>query len=92
MGVIESFDLSPFNPAKHRDSFAENVGHYAHTLLTDPFCLFAFSFSHPVSACARESSVPVLAAGSAHAVVMWFELDLGDGIQVGGALSRSGIP
>ncbi|MEJ8632558.1 50S ribosomal protein L11 methyltransferase [Streptomyces sp. MS2.AVA.5] len=82
VGDVDGFDLSPFNLARSREYFAESVANYVHTPLTEAFPLFDFAFSRPSLPCAQDIAVPVVATGTAYAVVMWFELDLGGGIGV----------
>ncbi|MDK1349127.1 hypothetical protein QNO09_38975 [Streptomyces sp. 378] len=82
VGVVEGFDLSPFNVASTRGYFPARIGCHAHTVLAPAFRLLDFDFDEPLAPRTRHLTVPVTTDGIAHALVMWFELDLGNGIRV----------
>ncbi|WP_158827650.1 hypothetical protein [Streptomyces sp. NRRL S-118] len=80
--VVEGFDLRPFNVASTRGYFPRRIDCHPHTVLAPAFRLFDFTFGEPPVPRTRQLTVPVTRDGIAHAAVMWFELDLGNGITV----------
>ncbi|MFJ7779833.1 SAM-dependent methyltransferase [Streptomyces yangpuensis] len=90
VGEVEGFDLSPFNAASTRGYFPGRVDRHPHTVLSPAFRLLDFDFGEPPAARTRHLTVPVTADGTAHALVMWFELDLGGGIRVSNHSAGSG--
>ncbi len=80
VGQIEGFDLSLFERFRNKTA-AVNVFLAAeeHTFLSEPAELFTFDFSRPIDTM-RERGVTFrcTAEGTAHAVAMWFRLDLDD--------------
>ncbi|MGW6978367.1 50S ribosomal protein L11 methyltransferase [Streptomyces sp. NPDC054932] len=82
VGVVEGFDLSPFNVASTRGYFPGRISCHPHTVLSPAFRLLDFDFGEPPAPRTRHLMVPVTTDGIAHAVVMWFELDLGNGNRV----------
>lgn len=77
---IEGFDLSLFERFRNKVA-AVNIFLPAeeHTLLSEPAPLFAFDFARPVEfERAGTATFRCTAEGAAHAVAMWFRLDLDD--------------
>ncbi|MCK6453006.1 MAG: tetratricopeptide repeat protein [Alphaproteobacteria bacterium] len=78
---VAGFDLSPFAV------FADPVGQMVelasepHRMLTAPAPLFDFDFTRavPISGAAR-ATLGATADGTAHAVALWYDLDLAEGV------------
>lgn len=79
--TVDGFDMSPFNHASTPGYFLQHVNNHRHRPLTEPFELLRFDFAdRPVAVSGSvRHRVPPTAAGTAHAAVLWFELDLGNG-------------
>lgn len=87
VGEIAGFDLSAFdrfrNPAAYRQI---DLARETHTALSAPFRVATFDFADlPVGERWRDIQVPVVAAGTAHAVAFWFDLALDDEVTLSGA-------
>ncbi|MFI6507445.1 50S ribosomal protein L11 methyltransferase [Streptosporangium sp. NPDC050855] len=80
VGNVYDFDMTLFQQFRSMEYFSTYLTGYRHRLLGDPFPLFDFDFR--TGECERERVVPapVTADGTCHAIVMWFELDLAEGI------------
>lgn len=93
---VQGFDLSAFdrfrNPAAARQL---DLAATAHRPLTAAHAVASFDFADaPAAERWRQLSLPVTAAGEAHAVAFWFELTLAPGVAVssgpGGAMTHWG--
>jgi type III protein arginine methyltransferase len=75
------FDIAAFQQLRSMEHFDTYLSNYRHRVLTAPFRLFEFDFDG-VGTSARQRCVRVRATadGAAHAIVMWFELDMADGV------------
>ena len=77
---VAGFDVSSFNLVESYEYFASYLRWYPHRLLSEPFPVFDFRFGDEPGPDGRALRVPVVRSGGCHAVVMWFVLDLGNGI------------
>lgn len=80
IGEVEGFDFSPFASLTSLEYFSTNLRNYRHRALTPPVELFRFDFAADIEPAERDIDVVPLEDGRAHAVVMWFELDLAPGV------------
>jgi tetratricopeptide (TPR) repeat protein len=77
---IEGFDLSPFERFRNKTAGVDlALALEDHALLSEPQELFAFDFTRRIEP-ARERGVTFTATGdgAAHAVVLWYRIDLDD--------------
>ncbi|MEU7035020.1 50S ribosomal protein L11 methyltransferase [Streptomyces sp. NPDC046237] len=90
VGEVEGFDFSPFASLTSLEYFSTTLTNYRHRPLTDPVEIFHFDFAQDIEPTARHFDVTPLDNGAAHAVVMWFELDLAEGITLSNSPSDTG--
>lgn len=83
VGEVCGFDLSEFNQLQSMEYFDSRLRRHEHRMLSEPFDVFGFDF-HRDSPLTERSELAVMptAAGTCHAVVFWFELELLPGITV----------
>lgn len=74
------YDLSAFSELRSMEYFSTYLQTYPHRVLGEPFPILDVDFRTAAGPAHRQLSVPIEAGGTCHAVVMWFELDLGPGI------------
>ncbi|WP_409475035.1 50S ribosomal protein L11 methyltransferase [Streptomyces sp. HC307] len=91
IGEIEGFDFSPFTSLASLEYFSTNLGNYQHRVLTPPVELFRFDFGADTQPEQQIVEVVPQESGKAHAVVMWFELDLVPGITLTNNPETSGL-
>lgn len=78
--TVSGFDLTAFQRFRSLEYFDTHLQSHPHRLLTEPFLLYEFDFATGAQFDReRWLRVPAKESGVAHAVVMWFELDMGDG-------------
>jgi len=83
VGQHYGFDLSGFNELASMEYFDTRLRRHEHRLLSAPFEVFRFDFHRDGPAPRRDRiEVPAVAAGTAHAVAFWFEMELVPGISV----------
>jgi tetratricopeptide (TPR) repeat protein len=84
VGRIDGFDLSPFDRFRaRREGVRVSLETEEHALLSAATEFFGFDFARPVERTrARRIALRATAAGTAHAVAMWFRLSL-DGAHAG---------
>ncbi|MCC7048052.1 MAG: tetratricopeptide repeat protein [Alphaproteobacteria bacterium] len=76
---IAGFDLSPFEVFSNPAGQMLELGAEPHRLLTDPVAVFDFDFRAPVpNAGEKRIEVAAAAAGTVHAVAVWYDLFLDD--------------
>ncbi|TJZ57115.1 methyltransferase domain-containing protein [Streptomyces piniterrae] len=81
VGNAGGFDVSLMNVASTRGHFPVRLHTWPHDVLSGPVELLDFDLlTGPLAAGSRVVPVPATAAGPAHALVAWFELDLGSGV------------
>ncbi|AXG77694.1 50S ribosomal protein L11 methyltransferase [Streptomyces paludis] len=90
VGEVEGFDFSPFTSLSSLEYFSTALGNYRHRPLTDPVEIFRFDFGQDIAPAAHTVAAVPAESGTAHAVVMWFELDLADGITLSNSPSDRG--
>lgn len=73
---VGGFDLSAFGQLRSLEYFSTYLNQYEHQVLCEPFPLFDVDFTIGGEPAEVVIDVPITVAGTAHAVVMWFELDL----------------
>ena len=77
VGELHGFDLSGFNELYSMEYFDSRLRRHPHRLLSEPFEVFGFDFHRDGPDGRRtELTVTPTAAGTCHAIVFWFELDL----------------
>ncbi|MDG6107972.1 50S ribosomal protein L11 methyltransferase [Dactylosporangium aurantiacum] len=83
VGELYGFDLSGFNELASLEYFDTRLRRHEHRVLSAPFEVFRFDF-HRDGPEPRHATLPVVptTAGTGHAVVFWFELELVPGIVV----------
>lgn len=74
------FDVSHFNRFRSLEYFSTYLDTYAHRTLTAPFPLMDFDFRSGAGDTAVTVAPTATDSGPAHAVVLWFELDMGAGV------------
>nr|VFK19528.1 MAG: Ribosomal protein L11 methyltransferase (PrmA) [Candidatus Kentron sp. LPFa] len=75
------FDVSLFNKFSIRGHFPIRFELWPHTYLSDPFLIYDFDFmSHDLAEKQTEIQVAAANTGVLHGVLLWFELELADGI------------
>ena len=77
VGQVHGFDLTPFNQAATDGVMFAPLTNYPWTPLTAPVELVDVDFTHPAAAASGVCTVDVDQPGTLHAVVVWFELQLG---------------
>ena len=90
VGEVEGFDFSPFASLSSLEYFSTTLANYRHRPLTDAVEIFHFDFGQDNGPAAHMVEVIPRESGTAHAVVMWFELDLADGISLSNSPSDRG--
>lgn len=76
---VAGFDLSPFAVFSNPAGQMVELGAEPHRLLSEPFAVFDFDFRAPVpNAGEYRVEVPAIAAGTVHAVAVWYDLFLDD--------------
>ncbi|MET9674021.1 50S ribosomal protein L11 methyltransferase [Streptomyces sp. NPDC006482] len=90
VGEVEGFDFSPFASLTSLEYFSTTLTNYRHRPLTDPVEVFRFDFAEDIEPAAQQFEITPVESGAAHAVVMWFELDLAEGITLSNSPSDSG--
>ncbi|HEY0639343.1 MAG TPA: 50S ribosomal protein L11 methyltransferase [Pseudonocardiaceae bacterium] len=81
VGELYGFDLSGFNELATLEYFDSRLAKHPHRALSDPAEVFSFDFYRDTAEPASTTfTVPPTAAGTCHAVVFWFELELVPGI------------
>uniref|UniRef100_A0A7S1NFQ9 Protein arginine N-methyltransferase domain-containing protein n=1 Tax=Eutreptiella gymnastica TaxID=73025 RepID=A0A7S1NFQ9_9EUGL len=73
-------DLSAFNPMLPPMRTCVHIQKTKFTPLTEVFSLFDFNFSQPINKVGntREITVPITMAGKCHAILFWWDADLGE--------------
>nr|VFK34448.1 MAG: type II protein arginine methyltransferase [Candidatus Kentron sp. MB]VFK76759.1 MAG: type II protein arginine methyltransferase [Candidatus Kentron sp. MB] len=75
------FDVSLFNKFSIRGHFPVGSEIWPHTYLSDPFLIYDFDFmSYDLAAKKNEMQITTTNSGTLHGVIIWFELELADGI------------
>jgi type II protein arginine methyltransferase len=83
VGEMYGFDLSAFNSVSSLEYFDSRLRRNEHRLLSAPFRVFDFDFYRDPATDARtDLVVEPTSAGTVHAIVFWFELELVPGISV----------
>ena len=83
VGRLYGFDLTEFNQLSSIEYFDSRIRHHEHRVLSEPIEVFKFDFYRDTAEPRRaEFVVPPSVAGTCHAVVFWFELDLLPGISM----------
>lgn len=80
VSMVEGFDLSAFGQFRSVEYFSTYLHQYLHRELSEPFVLLDVDFTAATVPTDVSVEVPVTESGKAHAIVMWFELDLARGI------------
>lgn len=84
VGKAGGFDVSPVNALATRGHFPVRLGTWPFQMMSDPAELVAFDLARDALLPGeRMVSLPVTSDGEAHALVVWFELDLGRGVVLG---------
>ncbi len=83
VGELYGFDLSQFNELSSLEYFDSRLRRHEHRLLSEPFEVFEFDFYRDGPGERRTELVArPTTAGTCHAIVFWFELELIPGITV----------
>ena len=83
VGQLYGFDLSGFNELASTEYFDSRLVKHAHRTLSEPVEVFAFDFYRDGPEPAQtELLITPSAAGTCHAVVFWFELELIPGVEL----------
>jgi arginine Nomega-methyltransferase len=83
VGQLYGFDFTEFNQLSSIEYFDSRIRHHEHRVLSDPIEVFKFDFYRdPAEPRRAEFVVPPSVAGTCHAVVFWFELDLLPGMSL----------
>lgn len=83
VGRLYGFDLTDFNQLSSIEYFDSRIRHHEHRALSEPIEVFKFDFYRDTAEPRRaEFVVPPSKAGTCHAVVFWFELELLPGISM----------
>ncbi|MFB9831821.1 50S ribosomal protein L11 methyltransferase [Actinoallomurus acaciae] len=83
VGQLYGFDLTEFNQLSSIEYFDSRLRHHEHRMLSEPIEVFRFDFYRDTAEPRRaEFVVPPSVAGTCHAVVFWFELDLVPGLSL----------
>lgn len=83
VGQLYGFDFTDFNQLSSIEYFDSRIRHHEHRALSEPIEVFRFDFYRDTAEPRRaEFVVPLSAAGTCHAVVFWFELELLPGISL----------
>lgn len=86
----DSFDVSLFNTFSTVSYFPVRLWIYPHRLLTQPSTALEFDFyNDALNPQQRKISVQVEHSGTVHGIVFWFEMDLGNGIELSNAMDNS---
>ncbi|MQY11223.1 Ribosomal protein L11 methyltransferase [Streptomyces sp. RB5] len=80
VGEVEGFDFSPFASLTSMEYFSTILTNYRYRALTEPVEIFRFDFSEDQYPAAHTVEVVPRENGIAHAVALWFELDVADGV------------
>lgn len=81
VGELYGFDFTEFNRLSSIEYFDSRLRHHEHRRLSEPIEVFRFDFYRDTAEPRRaEFVVPPAVAGTCHAVVFWFELDLLPGL------------
>ncbi|WP_242902492.1 50S ribosomal protein L11 methyltransferase [Actinomadura terrae] len=81
VGRASGFDVSLFNVAATVGHFPVRTATWPHRMLGGVAVLAEFDFARdPLEDGARRVLLPVAADGTAHAVLVWWEMDLGGGV------------
>ncbi|MFF8608010.1 50S ribosomal protein L11 methyltransferase [Streptomyces sp. NPDC015346] len=90
VGEVDGFDFSPFSSLTSLEYFSTTLGNYRHRPLTEPVEIFRFDFAEDIEPAAHHVEITPRESGRAHAVVMWFELDLAEGVTLSNSPSDTG--
>lgn len=83
VGQLYGFDFTEFNQLSSIEYFDSRIRHHEHRTLSEPIEVFKFDFYRDTAEPRRaEFVVPPSSAGTCHAVVFWFELDLLPGVSL----------
>jgi len=83
VGQLYGFDFTEFNQLSSIEYFDSRIRHHEHRALSEPIEVFKFDFYRDTAEPRRaEFVVPPSIAGTCHAVVFWFELDLLPGVSL----------
>ena len=91
MRQVAGFDLSGFDIFRNPMGEMLELSREEHRLLTEPFTVFDFDFQAGVPGAGQKRiDLAATQAGSIHAVAVWYDLDLGDGISMSTAPGTNG--
>lgn len=77
------FDVALLNSVATVGHYPVRLHTWPHTILSEAVELVAFDFANgPLEDGSAKVSLPVVEDGTAHAIVAWFELDLGAGVML----------
>ncbi|WP_237532282.1 50S ribosomal protein L11 methyltransferase [Streptomyces sp. SID8352] len=81
VGRVGGFDVSRLNVFATPGHFPFRLHTWPHRTLSDPVELLSFDFTEgPLGPGRRALAIPARESGTVHAMVAWFELDLGGGV------------
>jgi type II protein arginine methyltransferase len=91
VSTAADLDVGLFNMFSTRDHFPVRLETWPHRLLSPPRLARAFDLTvDPLLPTINEDQVEIASGGTAHGVILWFELDLGRGITMSNAASGEG--
>jgi protein arginine N-methyltransferase 7 len=84
------FDIAAFQQFRSMEYFSTYLSTYRHRMISDPFPLLDADLRAGEAPRHQRLQVPALTFGTAHAVVMWFELDMADGVVLSNGVEKTG--
>jgi type II protein arginine methyltransferase len=90
VSTVCGFDLTAFEQLRSLEYFSTYLNTYRHRRLSEPFALADFDFRAEQPAEPYQVSVPIVADGTCHAIVLWFELYLAPGITLSNGPEQAG--
>lgn len=86
--TVCGFDVTAFQRFRSMEYFDTYLHNHPHRLISEPFPLFEFDFAGgaPFDRW-RQLQVPITDRGPAHAVVMWFDLAMGNGTSLSNSMA-----